>query len=1102
MRMRNPIASRKLLTGAIHGVATLAAIALLTSHAASAARLLVVTQPLSAVREAAGLYLQYLDLGADITASYSGVRLPGRALAPASPAPSASGMFALSVADIFPEHRRVGDTGSAALVIGASPDGAWFAPRYAAPGRSLRAVGLHEDVAYDAPPMLLTLDAPVAPNNTADPPRLTAFPSDRRGPDASGQPAASVDLPAPPVDAVRIGRGAETAVLLAASPAFDAAVFLIDMARRDRTALLPLETPRADFTHADQPVELAWEPENRRLFALTAGFHVDGDAVEQVCRIHTLMPEIDNKSWAFTPAGPSTPLPGQPNRDARSLFPEPTGGCWVITRGAAIGYALATHLRDGEVIAQHHLGADGPVHIAVGPDGDLAVAYERRLEVWPNGAPGASTWHSDAAISALAWTDAGLFVGEAGRIHEIDPDAASSLRHLQLQTGRVARIIPTAQRSPIEAPERPRIDAPAAIALRDIGPDRTRRIIPLRGTAETPWRASIEGDGAAHMTVAPTAGVLPGSAEIRLTWPGPDAGDPPVDAWAVFTPRDPITGAPNAPRSCAFIRLFPRPDAPRRILWALEEAAGIRDPADPYGLRELADALAQSPRLYSHTEAPWPQTDSLRRYGIVVLDMDAALRGAVSRSALVDHVANGGAVLLLGASRQMDEIAAGRRTLGAWLSPMGLRVDASALIAGSAETPKDMRLWAPWLQRAWPDGISVTASCEVRADPEHPFDALAAFADPPYPAHDGRPAAFAARRYGQGRVAVLADPSLLTTPRMHDPDVRAFVLALFDWLGTAGLHDDDADGDGLPDAIEDRNADGRWDPGETDLYNPDTDGDGLPDGMEDRNGNSRVDPGETNPVNPDSDGDGVWDGADAAPIPATDAPFIAQIEPDHGPAEGGARAALTGGGFVPDIQVRFGDAPASVVEFVGPQLIIVEVPAAPDLAPGAVDVLVARTDQAPAAELPDAYLYEPCSTVRVALESTPPVSARESGELTARLDTASQAPIALLGFTVIAEPPGLVYWESAAFDETIAPIGSRATWGRLENGGFRITLAPPSGATLPRELIRLRWNARAWPPDGPDEVTLRIESAYVRTRAGVDLPVEGDPVRIVRTPRP
>lgn len=1101
MRMRNPIASRRRLEGAIHGTATLAAVALITCHAASAARLLVVTQPLSAVREAAGLYLQCVDLGPDVTASRAGVRLPGRTLAPASPARSASGLFALTVADVFPGRRRIGDTGSAALVIGAASDGAWFAPRYAAPGRSLRAAGLHEDVAYDASPMLLTLDAPLAPDSTADPPRLTAFPGDRRGPDPSDEAAASVDLPAPPIDAALIGRGAETAVLLGVSPAFDAAVFLIDMARRDRTALRPLETPRADFTHPDEPVELAWEPQNGRLFALTAGFHVDGDAVEQVCRVHTFTPEIDDASWALTPAAPAAPLPGQPNRDARALYPEPSGGCWVITRGAAIGYALATHLRDGEVIAQHHLGADGPVHIAVGPGGDLAVAYERRLEIWLDGAPGALTWSANAAISALAWTDAGLFVGEAGRIHQIDAAAATSLRRLQLHTGRVARIIPTAQRSAADTPERPRIDVSPAIALSDIGPDRTRRMVPLHGTAGTPWRASIEGD-AGRLTLAPETGVLPGSADIRLTWPGPDAGDPPVDAWAIFTPCDPVTGAPSAPPSYAFIRLFPRPDAPRRILWAIEEAAGIRDPADPHGLRELTNVLAQSPRLYSHTEAPWPRSDSLRRYDIVVLDVDAALRGAVSRSALVDHVADGGAVLLLGGSRQMDETALGRRTLGAWLSPMGLRVDASAWITGSAKSPEDMRLWAPWLQRAWPDGISVTASCEVLADPGHPFDALAAFTDPPHPANTDRPAAFAARRYGHGRVAVLADASLLTTPRMHDPEVRAFVLALFDWLGTAGLHDDDADGDGLPDAIEDRNANGRWDPGETDLYNPDTDGDGLPDGMEDRNGNGRVDPGETNPVNPDSDGDGVWDGADAAPLPATDAPFIAQIEPNHGPAEGGARAAITGGGFAPDLQVRFGDAPASLVEFVGPELIIVDVPAAPDLAPGPVDLLLARTDQTPAARLPDAYRYEPRGTVRVALESTPPMSAREPGELIVRLDTASQAPIALLGFTVIADPPHLVYWESAAFDETIGPIGSHATWGRLENGGFRVTLAPPSGATLPRELMRLRWNARAWPADGPDDVTLRIESAYVRTRAGVDLPVEAAPVRIVRTPRP
>lgn len=80
----------------------------------------------------------------------------------------------------------------------------------------------------------------------------------------------------------------------------------------------------------------------------------------------------------------------------------------------------------------------------------------------------------------------------------------------------------------------------------------------------------------------------------------------------------------------------------------------------------------------------------------------------------------------------------------------------------------------------------------------------------------------------------------------------------------------DQDRDGLPDHIE-RQGENPTDPG-----NPDTDGDGLPDGREDRNANGRLDPGETDPNRRDTDGDGVPDGqetqAQGVPQPRPAAP--------------------------------------------------------------------------------------------------------------------------------------------------------------------------------------------------------------------------------------
>ena len=74
----------------------------------------------------------------------------------------------------------------------------------------------------------------------------------------------------------------------------------------------------------------------------------------------------------------------------------------------------------------------------------------------------------------------------------------------------------------------------------------------------------------------------------------------------------------------------------------------------------------------------------------------------------------------------------------------------------------------------------------------------------------------------------------------------------------------DRDGDGIPNRIERRSEHG------SDPRKADSDGDGLLDGEEDKNKNGRVDPGETDPTNQDSDGDGVPDARDGNPTTPDD----------------------------------------------------------------------------------------------------------------------------------------------------------------------------------------------------------------------------------------
>jgi CSLREA domain-containing protein/uncharacterized repeat protein (TIGR01451 family) len=92
-----------------------------------------------------------------------------------------------------------------------------------------------------------------------------------------------------------------------------------------------------------------------------------------------------------------------------------------------------------------------------------------------------------------------------------------------------------------------------------------------------------------------------------------------------------------------------------------------------------------------------------------------------------------------------------------------------------------------------------------------------------------------------------------TDPEIASDTPTAEDLSDTDADGTLNCADDDDDGDGLPDSIEEVLG--------TDTLLYDTDGDGLSDGAEDANGNGIYEPAtETSPLLPDSDGDQLPDG--------------------------------------------------------------------------------------------------------------------------------------------------------------------------------------------------------------------------------------------------
>lgn len=99
------------------------------------------------------------------------------------------------------------------------------------------------------------------------------------------------------------------------------------------------------------------------------------------------------------------------------------------------------------------------------------------------------------------------------------------------------------------------------------------------------------------------------------------------------------------------------------------------------------------------------------------------------------------------------------------------------------------------------------------------------------------------------------DASQSESPTQENPSDTRDSTSKEDASTSPADEDEDEDEDGLPDALEE-SAENPTDP-----MKADSDGDGLADGEEDRNHNGRVDPGETDPNQTDSDGDGTPDGA-------------------------------------------------------------------------------------------------------------------------------------------------------------------------------------------------------------------------------------------------
>jgi len=819
---------------------------------------------------------------------------------------------------------------------------------------------------------------------------------------------------------------------------------------------------------------------------------------------------------SFMGVYPGMELPGLARIEDSPLQAMQDTACWVATHapGTEFAYAVCARVDEGVFIkyAQVPLtGVSQPLRIAPMPGGGgVAVAIENRLELWPQGQRDAKAEMYDAVINVLRWTPEGLFLGEGGRVHHVDPASRRPLSTIQLQTGLVTDItlIPA-----------------ATLPLPDTNGAGLEKIDDVRGIASRFW-SDTDKDGIPDVSdPEPTTSspqlVLPGTVTFRGEAAGRELHtlviDPPYGGnsswhidydktampWLVIHPTrgsslpdvvymgvDPVRYARGAALhgllevsvggtrpgiaaagspAVVYVDVAPERGGVRRILWIRDGDPAGESLRDRHGLGPLADMLAGPPHHFTHREATGPFLEPLDAYNIVVLDAATAARGALTPQAVLDYVAGGGALLFLGAHLPSRE----NWALLRWLSPMGIQINTAVAIEGMFSTER-----TDGLCRHWRD-VRIRGGCGLRADAE----AILVSAE-----GNSEQAILAARTYGYGRAAVLAAPTPLESAAMQTTENRLFAEDLFRWLARAGREIEDMDGDGLTDDMEDRNKNGVWDAGETDYLNPDTDRDGIPDGMEDRNRNGLVDEGETDPRNPDSDGDGVFDGADARPLPPADAPQVAAVEPRQGPAEGGTPVLIIGRNLTPGTVFWFGERVARQVEHLDATRASALTPRYEGKPGDMIDVRARNSAGVLEGVLPNAFRYTARTAARLVARVQSTVQREPGvyeGSVTITLDCPQDVAMGRILVLINVEPAEGFQWGIPSVLPNATAMVRHVTWHQRRAGGVWINASGGHGGG---ELASIPWTLTVL-PDQTEPVRLAIQRAHVAASNGTPLDV-------------
>ena len=1090
---------------------------LLLGDEARPQRLLVVSQTLNATREASGVYLQSVDIACNGSLP-SPVRLPGDHLLGLPILTKTSLSLVLTTASREPNPGSTSrDEMAFVSTFACAPfrespvpevcDGgipAAFASRIpSAQGWRQWACAILPDDAGDS--VLAVLGMRVDEFGTWRGRLDARLCHEGTGLLVGGSPHVS-PLPGAPVDAVMCGPNDNRLAILCRGPdSLGATVRLVSSA--SETICEKALTSKRQY--AVEPVRIAASREGLYLFVWTVGFCEENPAEEPSSDVHCL------NASTLEPLAEPLPVAGAPFQARPAFVPVGKASCWIATHtpGTDFGNVTLVSLETTTLVKEMEsplLGVTHPVLLAVdSPGQNVAIAAEDRLEILlPDTLPSRSHRYA-SPIRALSWGSDGLFLGESGRVHCVDDVSAAPTKTVQLQSGHVADIVPlppgtypspdrdgdglsdayeqshgtdpqssdsdgdTMPDGSDPAPNAPThpLNPPATLLFRGEAAGCERRgFVPIskrRGpSSPDQWTIGVGSKTLPWLTIEeklePRPCVL---AHLNPSDYSSSVGA--VEGWLSLR-----SSSASNPPALVFVRVLPEYRTPRRVLWILGRHDGESEPLrqGPFGV--LAARLASPPLYFSHRETFRSFSGDLGAHAIVVMDVEAATRGFLTRTAMIDYIMRGGALLFLGAYQEHPS-----RSLGSWLRDAGIEVDTTQQVTGSfaADTGTE------WLRTT--DALDIREGCRITLlDPRHP-EAHVALRERP------QEAAFIATTLGYGRLAVLASSSPLEASAMSQESGLRFALSLFAWLGSAGEHVDDLDNDGLLDTVEDRNHDGLLDPGETDPLRADSDEDGISDGMEDRNRNGSVDPGETQPLNPDTDGDGIFDGADATSVPPLEAPHIASVQPPRYPAQGGAGILLLGRNLTPRTEVCFGNQRAETVRCLGEDSLLVELPPCGDPAGGAVDVRVENPDQgSPPGVLPGGFSYSPLSIVEMTALMMREAGQAYTGELSIRVKCSPEVNVGRISFLLEASRPDDVQWDDVLLGNMAKLTGRRLVHRPSPSRGVLVDISsgsrqPPSG-----EIAVVRWRTQRHLSSMPANF-IRITRPRISAPNGIPLTV-------------